>query len=49
MKNLENGFFINPMGGSDCLYRQVAIFLDGSGDRDDEVQSPDSFLFIEIH
>jgi hypothetical protein len=46
MMNIEDGFFINTMGG--CNHSQVAIFLNGGCDRGDEVRSPDYFFGIEI-
>jgi hypothetical protein len=48
MKNVENGFFRYPIGGSNHHRRQAAIFLNGGSDRGDEIQSPDGSLWIEM-
>jgi hypothetical protein len=46
MMNIEDGFFINTMGG--CNHSQVAIFLNGGSDRGDEVRSPDNFFLMRM-
>jgi hypothetical protein len=36
------------MGGGDCLHRQATIFLNGGGDRGDELRSPHVFFWIQM-
>jgi hypothetical protein len=48
MQNVEYGFFRYHMGGSNCLHRQVAIFINGGCDRRDEIWSFNFFFQFEM-
>jgi hypothetical protein len=48
VKDLENGFFRDPMGSSDLLHGQAAIFFNDGGHRGDELRSPHVFFRIEM-
>jgi hypothetical protein len=48
VQDVEDRFFGYPMGGGDRLHRQAAIFLNGGGDRGDQLRSSHCLLRIEM-